>query len=116
MARTPHCSFLRLVYFVSFNSSSTTVHIEKETWQERNQFKSDVNYFGLVLENERLFVIGGGDTEKDKDGKDVWKCREDVRYVPLQNILQNKPIEWKIHGRLPKTCLVYCCVNMRFVV
>jgi len=91
-------------------------NIETETWQERNQFKSNVIHFGLVLENDRLFVIGGGRLEKDKDGKTRWKCRDDVCYVPLQNILQKKPIEWKIHGKLPKPCLVNSCASMRFVV
>ena len=35
-------------------------NFETETWQERKQFKTDVIHFGLVLENERIFVIGGG--------------------------------------------------------
>src|SRR6218665_1330794 len=43
-------------------------NIETETWEEREQFKTDVNYFGLVLENGRLFVIGGGAWEEDEDG------------------------------------------------
>ena len=45
--------------------------IEAEAWQEREQFKTDVNDFGLVLENGRLFVIGGIAWERDKDGKDA---------------------------------------------
>src|SRR6218665_259316 len=80
--------------------------IETETWQERPQFKTDVYYFGLVLANERVFVIGGAQLEKDKDGMGAWEFRDDVRYVPLQNIFDDKPIEWKIHGKLPKPCLI----------
>ena len=83
--------------------------IETETWQEREQFKSDVDHFGLVLENERVFVIGGGVWETID-----WRCSDDVRYVPLQNIIDDEPIAWKIHGKLPKPSLVHACANMRF--
>lgn len=62
-------------------------------WQERKQFKTDVVHFGLTLEDERVFVIGGGNCEKGKDGKRKWKFRDDVRYIPPQNILDDKPIE-----------------------
>jgi len=67
--------------------------IETEKWQERKHFKTDVAHFGLILENGRLFVIGGGVIKRDEDGDYIWKCRDDVRYVPLQNILDNKPIK-----------------------
>jgi len=91
-------------------------NIETKTWQERKQFKTDVAHFGLVFENERLFVIAGGMTEEDKDGKTIWKCRDDVRYIPLQNILDDKPIEWKIKGKLPKPSLVQAYAKMRSLV
>src|SRR6218665_4144631 len=73
-------------------------NIETETWQEREQFKTDNPYFGLVLENKRLFVLGG----------------YDVHYVPLQNIIDNKLIAWKSHGKFPKPSPVYSCAIMRF--
>src|SRR6218665_1922569 len=88
-------------------------NIETETWQERPQFKTDVYYFGLVLENERVFVAGGEFSEKDKNGKEIWRCIDDVRYVPLKNILDDKPIEWKVIGALPKPCLVMAYANIR---
>jgi len=90
-------------------------NFETENWVERKQFQTDANHFGLVLANGRLFVIGGGSDEKDKDGNTIWKCRDDVRFVPLQNILDDKPIEWTIHGKLPKPSLVYATANMRML-
>jgi len=90
--------------------------IETEKWHETKQFKTGVAHFGLVLENGRIFVIGGGIDKTDKDGKTIWKCRDDVRYVPLQNIIDDKPIEWKIHGKLPKPSLVQAYAKMRFLV
>ena len=83
--------------------TSFIFNIETETWEEREQFKTDVVHFGLVLENERVFAIGGGIKET---GKCSWKCRNDVRFVPIRRILEDKPIHWKIHAQLPKPCLV----------
>jgi hypothetical protein len=37
--------------------------------EQRDQFKADVGHFGLVLNNQTLFVIGGGISEKDAMGK-----------------------------------------------
>ena len=71
---------------------------ETETLQEREQFKAGVVQFGLVLHDCKVFVIGGAD-------KDL-NARDDVRCVPLENILNDKATKWKIHGRLPKPCLV----------
>jgi len=88
-------------------------NIESITWQERKQFKTDVYHFGLILENERIFVIGGGNHEKVPYGESIWKYRNDVRYVPLQNLLDDTPIEWKFYGKLPKPCLVDAYANIR---
>ena len=84
-------------------------NFETETWQEREQFKTGVRHFGLVLHDKRVFVIGGGEEigRNESGSLIIWKCSDDVRYVPLQNILDDKPIEWKIHGKLPKPSLVH---------
>lgn len=91
-------------------------NFETETWAERKQFKADVTHFGLVLENERVFLIGGGISEAEADGKKTWRCRDDICYVPLQNILHNKRIEWKLQGKLPKPSLVETCAKIRVPV
>src|SRR6218665_299181 len=91
-------------------------NIETGTWHERAQFKTGVVNFGLVLESGRLFVIGGGSWEYDEDGCGEWKYRDDVRYVPLQNILDDKPIEWNVQRKLPRPSLVHACANVRFSV
>src|SRR6218665_994731 len=84
-------------------------NIETETWQKRKQFKIDTTFFGLVLENKRLFVIGGGGSLKES-------YRHDVRYVPLQKIIDNKVIAWKSHGKLPEDSIAGSCAIMRFSV
>src|SRR6218665_3586427 len=62
---------------------------EEETWQAREQFKAGVENFGLVLANGRVFIIGGGIYEKDLYGISQLKYRDDVRYVPLRNIIDD---------------------------
>ena len=84
-------------------------NIETETWQKRKQFKIDTTFFGLVLENKRLFVIGAGGGLKES-------YRHDVRYVPLQKIIDNKVIAWKSHGKLPEDSIAGSCAIMRFSV
>ena len=96
--------------------TSFIFNIETETWQERKQFKTNVAHFGLVLENGRLFVIGGRAWGTDKDDNVARTYGDKVRYVPLQNIIDGKTIDWKIHGRLSKPSSVYAYANMRFSV
>ena len=118
----PHPNFLmRAVLWERFailvgQNSCFIFDLEAETWQEREQFKTGVRHFGLVLQNERVFVIGGGDSNMDNDGKKNWKLRDNVRYVPLQNILQDKAVDWKIHGKLPKPSLVQAYGEIRMTV
>ena len=91
-------------------------NLETEKWQEREKFKTDVVHFGLVLEDERIFVIGGGTYETETDGRTTRKCRDDVRSVSLQSVIKKKPIEWKIHATLPKPSFVQACAKLGFTV
>ena len=43
--------------------------IETGKWNERHQFRTDGDHFGLVLENERIFIIGGGTDSKGENEK-----------------------------------------------
>lgn len=91
-------------------------NLETETWQERKQFKTDVIQFALVQDNERVFIIGGLIKKSSKPGNVEWKGTVDVRFVPIRNILEDKPIEWKIHGKLPVPSLLYIYAKMRFPI
>lgn len=83
-------------------------NLETETWDERRQFRTGCVHFGLVLEDRQVYVIGGGYSELGEDDKITWTCRDDVRFVYLQNIIQDKPMKWQSHGKLPKPSFVYC--------
>ena len=38
---------------------------ESKVWMKRTQLKTDVHHFGLVLENEQIYIFGGG-REKER--------------------------------------------------
>lgn len=78
--------------------------IEDETWEERNQFKTDVSYFGLVLHNERIFVFGGGLSFSDKN---TWICSDELKYVTLLSVFKDEFASWKTVANLPKPALVH---------
>jgi len=82
-------------------------NFETETWQERREFKTDVYCYGLALQNDRIFVIGGGIYIPNNARKRSLKCRDDVRYVPLQNVIDDKPVEWKSYAKLGRESLVW---------
>jgi len=103
------------VIFLGFETCFI-LNLESGVWQERKQFKTDVDYFGLILDNERVFVIGGGKGYKDEDGNGIWTCRDDVRYVPLRNIIENRPTEWKFHATLPRPSLIDVCAKLTLSV
>jgi hypothetical protein len=88
-------------------------NFEAQNWDESGQFKTDVVHFGLVLSSGTIYVAGGGTSEKDKDNKLVWTLRDDVRSVPVIDIVQKKPALWKHHAKLPQPTLVHCCCALR---
>lgn len=79
-------------------------NVKTEVWEERDQFKTNVDEFGLVVSNGVVFVIGGGDFDEMKLH---WQCEVDVRCVPVSDILNNEPIKWRHHTKLPKPSQVH---------
>jgi len=81
--------------------------LEKQTFQKRQQFAAGVGHFGLVLENQRIFVIGGGNCKKNADGKTTWTCSDEVKSVAVIDIINNQTTpNWIHHAKLPKSALI----------
>lgn len=78
--------------------------IDEKTWEERNQFKTDVSYFGLVLHNERVFVFGGGSTINEQN---TWVCSDELKYVTVFNLFKDEFASWKTAAKLPKPALIH---------
>lgn len=84
-------------------------NLEADVWEKRNQFKTDADYFGLTISNGLVFVIGGGYGRKGPNGNTIYICRDDVRCVPVMNILNDEAIDWRLRAKLPKPLSVSCC-------
>ena len=72
-------------------------NFETETWQERASIKTDVQYFGLVVDNQTLYIAGGG-----------WPLTAEVRSVSVRDVIQDKRgARWTHHATLPQPAQVH---------
>ena len=73
-------------------------NFEIETWQERASFKTDVMFFGLVIDNQTLYIAGGGDNP----------FTAEVRSVSVRDVIEDKQgARWTHHATLPQPAYVY---------
>jgi len=101
----PEC-LLRAVMWDKFvilinNFTCVVFDLEQQTFQEWNQFAIGNCHFGLVLENERIFIIGGSTEKTDTDGEDIWTCSDEVKSVAVMDIINNRTTpNWIHHSNL----------------
>jgi len=81
--------------------------LKQETFKERRQFATGVNQFGLLVENERVFLIGGHTKVKRADGTAIRPSRDDVLSVAVKDIINNSPAEWSHHATLPQPAFIH---------
>jgi len=88
--------------------------LELQIFQQRNQFSAGGVHFGLVLENQRIFVIGGGECRKDSaTAKMAWRCSDEVKSVAVMDIINNQTTpNWAHHARLPIPALIHAYAAM----
>jgi len=78
-----------------------------KTFQQRDHFTHGFDQFGLVLDNQTLFVIGGGTWQDDSNGEVTWKCTDEVKSIPVMDIINNKQtFNWTQHSKLKSPSLV----------
>ena len=71
-------------------------NFETETWQERASFKTDAIYFGLVVDNQTLYIAGG------------WPRTAEVRRVSVRDVIEDKRgARWTHHPTLPQPAYVH---------
>jgi N-acetylneuraminic acid mutarotase len=76
---------------------------ESSTWQERKRFKTGVIQFGLTLDNNTLYITGGGTCS----AAGVWTCRADVKSLIVNDFISdNKDAEWKHFATLPTSAFI----------
>jgi len=87
--------------------------LEQQTFQQRDQFAAVLIHFGLVLENQRIFIVGGGTSQTDVAGKVTWTCSDEVKSVAVMDIINNQTsANWRHHAKLPKPVLVHAFASM----
>jgi len=87
--------------------------LEQQTFQQRNQFAAGVGHFGLVVENERVFIVAGGTCQTDSAGEQTWTCSDEVKSVAVMDIINNQTTpNWIHHAKLPSPACVQAYASM----
>jgi len=86
--------------------------LEKRKFQQRDQFAAKVHQFGLALENERVFLVGGHAKMRDARGGVTRPVTDDVKSVALADILDNKDANWTRHATLPQPAFIHAFAVM----
>ena len=86
--------------------------LNQQKFQQRDQFAAQLRQFGLALENERVFLIGGHATIRDAHGKVTRRVTDDVKSVAVADIIDNKHANWKHHATLPNPAFIHAFAVM----
>ena len=88
-------------------STCLVFDLNQQTLEQRNQFAVGVSHFGLVVDNQTLFVIGGGNIQTDRNGATTWTCTDEVKCIPVMDIINNElTVKWTRHTKLQSPQLV----------
>ena len=83
---------------------------DTEVWHERILIKTEVHQFGMVLENQKIYVIGGGKDVSEHE----WKSTNTIKCIDVKSIINNElEPEWKPVSLLPSRCFVHVCGALR---
>ena len=81
---------------------------DQKTFQSRNHFAAIKDHFGLVLEDQRIFIFGGQWPIIGKHHGVKYMCSNKVKSIPVMDIISNRTeAKWDFHTRLP----IACCIN-----
>jgi len=87
--------------------------LEQQTFQQRKQFAAHSLHFGLVIGDQRIFVIGGGVARTDSAGKTTLNCSDEVKSVAVMDIINNQTTpNWIHHAKLPTPALIHAYAAM----
>ena len=94
------------VILISY-STCLIFDLEQQTFQQRDQFAAGSLHFGLAVENQCIFILGGGMDETDSAGKQTWTCSDEVKSVAVMDIINNQTTpNWIHHAKLPTPALL----------
>lgn len=88
---------------------------DAKTWEVRDRFKTKINHFGLTVHGNIILVFGGGNWIYNNSGIGSWLLNNDIKYIPVMNVLNDDPIEWKHFGKLPSPSLMQAFGKVDFI-
>ena len=100
-----------------FKGECLIFDFEENTWQERQHFTPYAEelffgIYGMVLENERIFIIGGMFEKVYAHGNKQPCANDEVKYIRASSVVNNEAAKWQTHGKLPKPIGVMACANL----
>src|SRR6218665_1506433 len=103
-------------YAILLNSNTCFIFdFDSRTWEERKQLQMGAGSadFGIVLENERIFIIDVSSLKAEmNDGQH--KC--DIQYIKASSILKDEAPKWRRpYGQLHPPCNVIAIPKMTLV-
>lgn len=113
------CAGLRAVLWntcavLQTNETCFICDFESKTFEEGKQFKTDAYpyLFGLVLNNERVFIIDGSPLKTDGRVESRPESKSDVKYIRAASVFSTKASQWKAFGQLPKSLSVIATAKL----
>lgn len=87
---------------------------EGKAWQEGKQFRTDAYpyLFGLVLNNERVFIVDGSPLKPDGRVVSAREIKADVKYIRAASVFSKEASKWKDYGQLPKSLSVIATAKL----
>jgi len=116
------CSGLRAVlcdkYVILMNSGTCQIFdLDQKTVQQRNQFAAGITSFGLALDNDTLFVIGGETSQMDEYGEVTSKCTDQVKCIPVNDVINHEQtVNWTQHAKLQSSASLHAFSVMTLAV
>ena len=106
------CGLMRAVMWESIaiiigGDNCFLFNMDFQRCDEKRGFSTGVSHFGFALENERLYVIGGGREETIAKDKWKWSCTNEVKSVSVADVLKGNSVEWIKHAKLPAATMIH---------
>ena len=103
------CSLAKAVLWQSsailFNHDTCLIFdLEAHIWQERCQFKTNVNHFGIALENQMVYIIGGRSCKSDTDDGGL---TGKVKCITVSSIVKDQDPVWTEFANISKPSLIF---------
>jgi len=84
-------------------------YLDTGTWLERKQFKAEFIHFAAVLDNETIYIAGGGVSTSNTctPVDENWVETDEMKSVSVYDILSDRPAVWRHHAKLARPSCIH---------